>query len=89
MTREAAIKHRLAFNALADGATIEMRDPATGRWTLADEPCWLDDWDYRARCNMTLAEVEDLIAACMPDESAVAWGIAFRIREYFAERGAR
>ena len=90
MTREAAIKHRLAYNAFCDGATIEMRNPADGVWTVNHDPQWLDDWDYRVKCNMTEVDAEDLIAACVPGGGICdPQTIADNIRAYCRERGQR
>ena len=84
MTRAAAIKHRLAYNAFADGATIEMRQPGCSLWVTTDDPCWLHDWDYRVQCNMTEVDAEDLIAACVGGCDPQA--IADNIRAYCHER---
>ena len=90
MTRDAAIKHRLAYNAFCDGATIEMRQPDGTHWTPTEDPGWLPDWHYRVRCNMTEVDAEDLIAACVPGGGICdPQTIADNIRAYCRERGQR
>ena len=90
MTREAAIKHRLAFNAYCDGAVIEMQNPECRTWSVTNEPGWLPDWEYRVRCNMTEVDAEDLIAACVPGGGICdPQTIADNIRAYCRERGQR
>jgi hypothetical protein len=87
MTRDAAIKHRLAFNAFCDGAVIEMQNPECRTWSTTNDPCWLPDWEYRVRCNMTSIDAEDLIAECV--DGCDPQTIAENIRAYCRERGQR
>ena len=89
MTREAAIKHRLAYNAFCDGATIEMQNPECKTWSVSNDPCWLPDWEYRVKCDLAIIDPEDLIAACVPGQDVYGQYIADNIRAYCRGRGPR
>lgn len=51
-------KHCEVIKAWADGAEIQVKDPALNRWSpLTEHPCWYEDMQYRVKPKTILYRV--------------------------------